>query len=156
MDWPHAPGRALCNHGNSSAGRLDQSLLVHEGVAQTSLSPSSLPGHPATAPCSVVGVWHQVSSTLWAGSLQAVLWAAPCPGQQGPERGLGLKGHELSWCISAELGLQEPINQGLLDIHTNSLWKVWEIPWHLVPLVLDSGPQLQPDTEVYRRNYGAA
>lgn len=39
VDWPHAPGRVLCNHGNSSVGRQDQSCLVHKGVAQPSPSP---------------------------------------------------------------------------------------------------------------------
>lgn len=79
----------------SCAGRQDQSLLVHEGVAQPTSSPVA-PDDSATALWSGVGVWHKTSSMLWVGSFRAVLWRAPCPGQQGSERGLRIKGHEPS------------------------------------------------------------
>lgn len=67
------------------------------GCGPANLQPCSSTDDSATAPWSGVGVWHKTSSMLWVGSFRAVLWRAPCPGQQGSERGLRIKGHEPSW-----------------------------------------------------------
>lgn len=102
-DWPHAPGRALCNHGNSSFGRQDQSRLVHKGVAQ-----------PSPSPPAQLAIQPRLHALRWASGTRCparygqgtcglssgehhVLW-------QGPERGLEIKGHKPTWGVLAEVG----------------------------------------------------
>lgn len=65
VDWPHAPGSALCSHGNSPvlAGRTKASGPRGCGPAQPQ------PSSTALAPYSGVGAWHKASSMLWEGAL---------------------------------------------------------------------------------------
>ena len=84
VDWPHAPGRALCSHGNSPVLQAGPKPLVHEGAALPSPSPPPQP---------LPGVLGWVSSTERPACCRRELWGCPLKGAMswaaGPSMGTG-------------------------------------------------------------------
>lgn len=110
----------LCSHGNSPVLASGT-----EASWSTKVWPSQFgrPHSHSSMLCGgrlAQGVQHPVG-----GSLQAVLWRAPCPGQQGPEQGLGIKGHEPSWGVLAEMGVYGSPQIKARLMCRSHFWKIW-------------------------------